>query len=744
MEGQSAPVNGSGPVEEIPRPKAFPDSDGAGPVGGDPTIDFRRDETGPDPPSLGTPLAALPEYAFLEPPRDGDELGWLAHYRVRRLIGSGGMGLVFLAEDTHLLRPVALKVIRPELAASPEAAARFVREARSAAAIKHDHVVTIYQVGEAQGVAFLAMEYLQGVSLQRWLDRGRTPSIDLILRIGREVASGLFAAHRLGLVHRDIKPANIWLEAPNGRAKILDFGQARAEREDVQITRSGTIMGTPAFMSPEQAEGEPVSSSSDLFSLGCVLYRLCCGQLPFQGKTILSVLNALASHTPIPPLEMRPEIPEGLSSLVMRLLAKSPDARPESAQVVVDALRSVERQLAAQRQAADLAMGTRPPINSGSVEGNSVEALPAVSSAQPRSMDLRRRRPVVFAASGIIAVALGSAVWYGRPAKSRIDARPPSPSESRNVGGSSGPDSIAPTVSPVESAPVGTGAAAIPEKEPSRPVEIGDPAKVGIDAHPVATSTRPPVTADRTSPAPAAPKTPPRVETPTPRTPEEPWGVLVDPDGDCRLSLDEGRLTASIEVPGKPHVLSAELRKLNAPRTLRPVSGDFQVHAHVSGTEQVAGRATTKEYPAYHGAGILLWQDPGNYVRLEIATDIHRGKPRHYANFEYRQGARLVSSNGQSSESGSAYLRLERKGDQITASFGPDGVRWVSFPGLTVTLEPDIEIGLVVINTSTKPLVARFEEYQVITFPKSEGGSDYPRITPPAKPQSKSQAAIEP
>ena len=298
MEGQPATVNGSGPTGQDTRSREFPPTDVNVPPGTDLTIEYQREETIPDPQAAVTPPDSLTEYAFLEAPRDGDELGWLAHYRVRRLIGSGGMGLVFLAEDTHLLRPVALKVIRPELAASPEAAARFTRKARAAAAIKHDHVVTIYQVGEARGVAFLAMEHLQGLSLQRWLDRGKQPSIDLILRIGREVATGLWAAHKLGLVHRDIKPANLWLEAPNGRAKILDFGQARVEREDVQITHSGAIMGTPAFMSPEQAAGEPVSASSDLFSLGCVLYRLCCGRLPFQGKTILSVLSAAGISGP--------------------------------------------------------------------------------------------------------------------------------------------------------------------------------------------------------------------------------------------------------------------------------------------------------------------------------------------------------------------------------------------------------------------------------------------------------------
>jgi len=209
------------------------------------------------------------------------------------------------------------------------------------------------------------------------------------------------------------------------------------------------------------------------------------------------------------------------------------------------------------------------------------------------------------------------------------------------------------------------------------------------------------------------------MENPAPRTPEEIWGVLVDPDGDCRLSLDEVRHTATMEVPGKPHVLSAELGRLNAPRTLRPVSGDFQVRAHVLRTEPVGGRATTKEYPPYHGGGILLWQDPKNYVRLEIATDLYRGKSRHYANFEYRQKSRLVSSEGQSSEAGSAYLRLERRGDAITASFSTDGARWVYFPGLSVTLAEDLKIGLVGINTATKPLVARFEDYRVTALPRT-------------------------
>ena len=229
-------------------------------------------------------------FEFLGPPRAEGELGWLAHYRVRRLIGEGGIGLVFLAEDTHLARPVAIKVIRPEQANAPEVRGRFIREAQATAAIKHDHIVTIYQVGRDHDVLFLAMEYLQGISLQEWLERGRKPPTDLVLRIGREIASGLAAAHRVGLIHRDVKPANLWLESPSGRVKILDFGMARSERRDTQITHAGTVMGTPAYMAPEQARGEVAGAASDLFSLGCILYRLCTGRPPFEGATILAVL----------------------------------------------------------------------------------------------------------------------------------------------------------------------------------------------------------------------------------------------------------------------------------------------------------------------------------------------------------------------------------------------------------------------------------------------------------------------
>ena len=194
-------------------------------------------------------------YDFLSPAQEAGELGRLGSYRVLRVLCHGGMGVVYQAEDIHLKRTVAIKAMLPRLATSETARKRFVREAQATAAIKHDHIVTIHQVGEDRGIPFLAMEFLEGMSLDDYLKKGRPPTLGQILRVGREVALGLAAAHERGLIHRDIKPANIWLEAPRGRAKILDFGLARSVGSDANLTQSGVIVGTPAYMAPEQAKG---------------------------------------------------------------------------------------------------------------------------------------------------------------------------------------------------------------------------------------------------------------------------------------------------------------------------------------------------------------------------------------------------------------------------------------------------------------------------------------------------------
>jgi hypothetical protein len=284
---------------------------------------------------------------FLAPPQEPGELGRLGNYRVLSVLGAGGMGIVFHAEDLQLKRPVALKAMKASLAAKADDRQRFLREAQTAAAIDHEHIVTIYQVGEDRGIPFLAMKLLHGESLEDRLNHrgGRLPFAE-VLRIGQEVAEGLAAAHERGLIHRDIKPANIWLEQGRDWVRIVDFGLARVVNENVHLTQSGMIIGTPAYMAPEQANAEPLDFRCDLFSLGCVLYRASTGELPFKGKNTMAMLLSLASKTPTPPHELDPSIPPVFSELVMTLLQKKPSARPPSAQAVWNVLENVKRDLA--------------------------------------------------------------------------------------------------------------------------------------------------------------------------------------------------------------------------------------------------------------------------------------------------------------------------------------------------------------------------------------------------------------
>jgi urea transport system substrate-binding protein len=281
--------------------------------------------------------------AVLTPAVLGEELGWLAHYKVVRVLGRGAMGLVLEAEDSQLRRPVALKIMLPSVAANAQARERFLREARAVAALRNEHVVVIYQVGQERDIPYLAMELLRGQSLEERLRTGPRLPLAEVARIGRELADGLAAAHEAGLIHRDIKPANVWLEE-NGRVKILDFGLVRPARDNLNLTGSGLIVGTPYFMSPEQARGQAVDARTDLFSLGVVLYSLATGKLPFAGDSLMAILTSLAVDTPQPLRSRNPQVSAPLEELVGRLLEKDPDRRPSSAREVASALRQIELQ----------------------------------------------------------------------------------------------------------------------------------------------------------------------------------------------------------------------------------------------------------------------------------------------------------------------------------------------------------------------------------------------------------------
>jgi len=248
------------------------------------------------------------------------------------------MGVVLQARDRALDRLVAIKVLTPGLAATGAARRRFAREAKAAAAVVHEHVVTIHAVDTTpQGIPYLVMQYIAGKSVQDLIDRGRPPELREILRIGAQAAGALAAAHAQGLIHRDIKPANLLLENGVERVKITDFGLARAV-DDAAMTQSGVVAGTPQYMSPEQAHGEPVDHRTDLFSLGSVLYALCTGRAPFRGRSSMSTLKRVCEQTPEPIGHLNPEIPPWLVRLIERLHAKNPADRSWSAAEVADLL----------------------------------------------------------------------------------------------------------------------------------------------------------------------------------------------------------------------------------------------------------------------------------------------------------------------------------------------------------------------------------------------------------------------
>ncbi len=306
----------------------------------------------------GTPPGRTDLY-FLGPPPREDLLGTLGDYEVSRVIGEGGMGVVLEAYEPALHRPVAIKVLAPALAGSATARKRFTREARAAAAVCHEHVVAVHGVNEVGGLPYLVMQYVAGESLQDRLDRNGPLEVEEVVRIGMQTAAGLAAAHAQGLIHRDIKPANLLLENGLARVKITDFGLARMV-DDVGLTQTGFLAGTPEYMAPEQARAAPVDHRADLFSLGSVLYALCAGRPPFRGSTTLAVLRCVCDEEPPPLRQVNPDVPAWLEQVIARLMAKDPAHRFGSAAEVAGLL---EGYLAHLRQPATLVAPSLPPTH---------------------------------------------------------------------------------------------------------------------------------------------------------------------------------------------------------------------------------------------------------------------------------------------------------------------------------------------------------------------------------------------
>jgi serine/threonine protein kinase len=335
---------------------------------------LKTDVAGAAPPPL-----CYEKYLFLTPCEMPGYLGCVGKYRVRDLIGEGGMGFVFLAEDKYLKRPVALKVMKLRSARKKRRWGWLVDEARATSAIQSDRVATVYDIGECRGgiSLYMAMELLYGESLEARLKRAPLP-LEMALWVALETARGLALVHRVGTCHRDIKPANLWLNVPrnvdlNGgdvlraygdhktsssfsdtdytNVKILDFGVALLKAGGRARQKRSEVVGTPCYMAPEQGRGELGDARSDLFSFGVVLYRMLSGCLPFSGDNAFEVLSAMVSDTPMPVKLLNSSIPAALSDLTMQLLSPKPEERPESAFEVADRLQTIEKMGAAESAA---------------------------------------------------------------------------------------------------------------------------------------------------------------------------------------------------------------------------------------------------------------------------------------------------------------------------------------------------------------------------------------------------------